>query len=84
MGRFGNKNGVEFSRYLNSSYKNYLSTRLDICYYCSYKSTGNLLLIGAIMMIIIWQGSPEANLIVLIGFYLVSILPYRVFPWKQL
>ena len=38
----------------------------------------------AIIVIIIWQGSPEVNLSVLIGSYLVSILPYRVFPWKQL
>ena len=36
--------------------------------------------LGAIMMIIIWKGSPEVNVSVLIGSYLVGIfMPYKRF-----
>ena len=33
--------------------------------------------------IIIWQGSLEVNPRVLIGSFLVGILPYGPFPWKR-
>ena len=33
--------------------------------------------------LIIWQGSLEVNPRVLIGSFLVGILPYGPFPWKQ-
>ena len=35
-----------------------------------------------IINIVIWQGSLGVNPSVLIGSYLVGILPYRPFPWK--
>lgn len=31
----------------------------------------------------LWQGSLEVNLSVLIGTFLVGILPYGLFPYKQ-
>ena len=35
-----------------------------------------------ILDIIIWQGSLQVNLSILIGSLLVWILPYGPFPWK--
>ena len=35
------------------------------------------------LSIIIWQGSLEVNPRVLIGSFLVGILPYGPFPWKR-
>ena len=36
-----------------------------------------------IYIFIIWQDSLEVNLSVLIGSFLVGILPYGPFPWKR-
>ena len=37
----------------------------------------------AVSLIIIWQDSLEVNPSVLIGSFLVGILPYGPFPWKR-
>ena len=37
----------------------------------------------ALLTIIIWQDSLEVNPSVLIGSFLVGILPYGPFPWKR-
>ena len=44
---------------------------------------GNIWMSNKLYYFIIWQGSLEVNLSVLIGSSLVGILPYGLFPWKR-
>ena len=49
------------------------------CCYCS----PTFIIINIIIVFIIWQDSLEVNPNVLIGSFLVGILPYGPFPWKR-